>query len=147
MVSTKKILNGTFITSNPAYGYRVNDEGMLVIMLEEAKTIRFIFNEYLTGKGIGQIAKELNERGIQTKTGKEKWIPVSVKCILNNIIYTGDSLYEKTFSEEMVPFSRKKNDGECPQIFIENDHEPIISKDEYEAVQKLLQSRVTKKNY
>lgn len=143
----RRFLNGTFITSNPAYGYRVNDEGMLVIMPEEAKTVRFIFNEYLTGKGIGQIAKELNERGIQTKTGKEKWIPVSVKCILNNIIYTGDSLYQKTFSEEIVPFSRKKNDGECPQIFIENDHESIISKDEYEAVQKLLQSRAIKKKY
>lgn len=85
---------------------------------------------------------------IPTRTGKKNWIPVTVYTILKNSIYTGDLLLQKTYSEDTVPFVRRKNHGEYRQVLIQNDHEPIVTYEEYEAVQRMLKqkSNRTKEN-
>lgn len=103
--------------------------------------MRYIFDEYLDGKGVWLIAKSLNEQKIPTRTGKKNWIPVTVYTILKNSIYTGDLLLQKTYSEDTVPFVRRKNHGEYRQVLIENDHEPIVTHEEYEAVQRMLKQK------
>ena len=57
-------------------------------------------------------------------------------------------LLQKTYSEDTVPFVRRKNNGEYRQVLIENDHEPIVTHEEYEAVQRMLKqkSNRTKEN-
>lgn len=144
----KRFLNGTYILPNPAYGYYTNENGLLELDQKRAVVVRYIFDEYLDGKGVWLIAKSLNAQKIPTRTGKKNWIPVTVYTILKNSIYTGDLLLQKTYSEDTVPFVRRKNYGEYRQVLIENDHEPIVTHEEYEAVQSMLKqkSNRTKEN-
>ena len=145
----KRFLNGTYILPNPAYGYYTNENGLLELDQKQAVVVRYIFDEYLDGKGAWLIAKSLNAQKIPTRTGKKNWIPVTVYTILKNSIYTGDLLLQKTYSEDTVPFVRRKNHGEYRQVLIENDHEPIVTHEEYEAVQRMLKqkSNRTKENH
>ena len=133
---------------NPAYGYYTNENGLLELDQKRAVVVRYIFDEYLDGKGVWRIAKSLNAQKIPTRTGKKNWIPVTVYTILKNSIYTGDLLLQKTYSEDTVPFVRRKNHGEYRQVLIENDHESIVTHEEYEAVQRMLKqkSNRTKEN-
>ena len=144
----KRFLNGTYILPNPAYGYYTNENGLLELDQKRAVVVRYIFDEYLDGKGVWLIAKSLNAQKIPTSTGKKNWIPVTVYTILKNSIYTGDLLLQKTYSEDTVPFVRRKNHGEYRQVLIENDHEPIVTHEEYEIVQRMLKqkSNRTKEN-
>lgn len=138
----KRFLDGTYILSNPAYGYHTDTVGLLILEQEKAAVVRFIFEEYLEGKGTWLIAKSLNEQGIPTKTGKSNWIPITIHKILKNPVYTGDLLLQKTYSEDTVPFRRRKNQGEYRQVLIENDHEPIVTHEEYELVQTMMAQKI-----
>ena len=137
----KRFLNGTYILPNPAYGYCTNANGLLELDQKQAAVVRFIFDEYLEGNGIWRIAKSLNEQKIPTKTGKAAWLGGAIYIILKNSVYTGDLLLQKTYSEDIVPFVRRKNNGEYRQVLIENDHEPIVTHEEYEAVQRMLKQK------
>ena len=140
----KRFLNGTYILPNPAYGYYTNENGLLELDHKQAAVVRFIFDEYLEGNGIWRIAKSLNEQKIPTKTGKAAWLGGAIYIILKNSIYTGDLLLQKTYCEDTVPFVRRKNNGEYRQVLIENDHEPIVTHEEYEIVQRMLKQKSNK---
>ncbi len=133
--------NGTFIIGTPAFGYCNNENGELVIEPEEALIVRRIFDEYLGGKGSYMIAKMLRDEGIPTIRGSKGWQDSVVKGILQNPIYEGDLLHQKTYMTESVPFTHKHNRGELPQYLISDNHEPIITREEAEAVRQLYEYR------
>lgn len=139
--TVRRFKNGTFILSCPPYGYRKNENGELVIDPEAAIIVRRIFEEYLGGKGSYTIAKELEQAGIPTVRDGKEWLDSTVKGILQNCVYEGDLLLQKTFSKEVIPFDRKHNHGELPQYLITDDHEPIISREEAEAVRRIYEYR------
>ncbi len=129
-LAISEAINGSFKLSTPAYGYTKDEDGELIINKEEAKIVRRIFTEYLNGKGSYLIAKGLNEDNIPTIKSAEEWQDSVVKEILQNPVYEGDLLLQKTYTTEVLPFERKVNKGELPQYFIENNHEPIITREE-----------------
>lgn len=133
--------NGIFIISSPAYGYINNGNGELVIQPEEAKIVRRIFDEYLGGKGSYAIAKELRQEGIPTIRRARGWQDSVVKGILQNTVYEGDLLFQKTYTTEGVPFTRKHNHGELPRYLITDNHEPIITREEAQGVHQLYEHR------
>lgn len=137
----KRFQDGTFKVSCLAYGYTKDENGELTIQPEEAEHVHFIFQQYLHGKGSYVIAKELNEKGIPTIRNAESWIDSVVKGILQNPIYTGDLLLQKTYTTEVLPFTRKSNKGELPQYFISENHPPIISKEQAEAAAEIYEYR------
>lgn len=137
----KRFQDGTFKIGTPALGYTKETEGELVIDEQEAETVRYIFKEYLNGKGSYVIAKELTARGIPTIRSASKWTDGVVKGILQNPIYTGNLLLQKTYTTEVVPFQRKRNKGELPRYFISENHEPIISREQAEAVKEIYEYR------
>jgi hypothetical protein len=49
--------------------------------------------------------------------------------------YMGDALLQKTYSTDVLSKKRMKNEGAVPQYYVENNHEAIISKEIYHAVQ------------
>ena len=55
----RRFQNGTYKISYPPYGYD-NVDGEMVINKSQAKIVRFIFAEILSGKGTHKIANELN---------------------------------------------------------------------------------------
>ncbi len=103
--------------------------------------VRHIFREYLNGKGTYVIAKDLSEAGIPTIRSAEKWQDGVVKEILQNPVYTGDLLHQKTLTTEVIPFKRKPNKGQLPQYLIEDNHEPLITREQAEAVMEIFEYR------
>ena len=69
----KRFQDGTYIISTPAYGYGKDEDGNLVIIESEAETVRWIYESYLNGMGVYVKAKALNQKGIPTIRGAEKW--------------------------------------------------------------------------
>lgn len=137
----KRFENGTFIIAYPPYGYD-NDNGTMVIVPEQAEIVKEIFASCLAGKGTHAIAKELNARGIKTKKNG-KWGAGAVKAILTNEKYTGDVIFQKTYSDSS--FKRHVNYGERDRFFCENHHEPIISHEDFDRVRAVLDQRAMEK--
>lgn len=133
--------NGTFIIGSPAYGYKNDENGELVIQPTEARIVRRIFESYLGGMGSYAIAKQLQQERIPTIRGSKSWQDNVVKGILQNTVYEGDLLYQKTYTTEGVPFIKKSNHGEKPCYLITDNHEPIISREEAKAVRQLIEYR------
>lgn len=137
----RRYQNGTFIISYPPYGY-ANIEGEMRIVPEEAEVVKRIFAECLAGTGTYTIAKRLNENHIPTKKNG-KWHGGTVNGILTNEKYTGDVLFQKTYTDDS--FNRHTNYGEVDQFFCENHHEAIISHEDFERVQEVLAQRAAEK--
>ena len=138
----KKFQNGTFKISYPPYGYK-NVDGKMVIDEAEEEIIRFIFAECLSGKGGFKIAKSLNEKKVPTRKGGN-WSSTTVKEIMKNEKYIGDALFQKTFKDSN--FNRHYNHGGRPKYYVKDHHEPIISNEDFEAVQKIIAQRSKEKN-
>ena len=86
---------GDYVDSNAPYGFRLIDK-KLAIYEPEAAVVKMIFGMYLNGYSTKEIARELTERGILTKNGKEKWRPAKITYMLSNERYVGDCKYQKT---------------------------------------------------
>ncbi len=126
-------------------GYTKDAEGKLVIVPEEAKLVRRIFKEYLDGKSTVGIAKGLTAEGIKTVTGKDTWSASVIISILNNEKHCGDVLLQKSTTIDYLTHKRVKNMGQADQYFIENNHEPIVSKEIFYQVQAELAKRSGKR--
>ena len=137
----KKFQDGTYQTSVPAYGYR-NKDGKMVLIPEQAEVIKRIFEDSVNGKSTCQIAKELNTENTPTQRGG-KWHSTTVNSIIRNETYTGDALFQKTYTDDN--FNRHSNTGEKNMYIVENHHEAIISHEDFEAVDVVLNQRAKEK--
>jgi len=116
-------------------GYTKDEKGNLVIDPEQAKVVKRIYREYLEGKSCAAIAKGLQKDEIPNGSGKKRWWDSNIRQILMNEKYMGDALLQKTYSTDVLSKKRIKNEGAVPQYYVENNHEAIISKEIYHAVQ------------
>ena len=73
-------------------GYRAEDK-KLVIVPEEARLVRRIFQRYIEIQSPKVIAAELNAEGFTTKSGKP-WSTAAIYRILNNHTYFGEVNYK-----------------------------------------------------
>ncbi len=137
----KRYRKGTFIIGYPPYGYR-NSEGTMEIVEEEGEVVRDIFASFLSGKSTNVIAAELREKGIKTKKNGQ-WRPETVNAMLKNEKYAGDVIFQKTWTDER--FNRHINHGEMDQYVVRDHHEPIIAREDFEAVQALMDQRFGEK--
>ncbi len=127
---------GIFLTP-PLLGYD-KDDGNLVINEDEAKTVRLIFFTYLYGYSCKDIAELLTFLKRPTKKGNTRWSSGSVLGILQNERHCGSVLSRKTFTPNYLDHKVKKNRGERNQYRQAEHHEPIISPDDFIAVQRLI---------
>lgn len=122
-------------------GYDVRG-GKLIINEEGAETVRKIFHKFLDeGKGAHRIAKELREEGIKTATRMKDWSYTNILRILRNEKYCGDLVQQKTYTPDYLTHQKKRNYGEVETVTIRDHHEPIISRERFEAAQRELQRR------
>lgn len=127
-------------------GYDRGPEGEFVINEDQAKIVKRIFNEYLDGRNTSQIAKGLSSDGIKTVTGKDKWHPSTIQSILKNEKYIGDCLMQKYYIDDFLTKKLVKNEGELQQYYVKGHHEPIITEDVFNAVQRKLRAGPRKKH-
>jgi len=129
------------VNHNRFMGYTKDEEGNLIIVPEEAEIIKRIYREYLEGKSLAGIGRDLEKDGILTAAGKPRWRPETIKKILLNEKYIGDALLQKTITVDFLTKKRVKNEGHLPQYYVENSHEAIIPKELFLQAQEELHRR------
>lgn len=137
-VSLAQRLNGGLPLTPKLLGYSHDTEGKLVINPDEAPTVKLIFYMYLYGYSSAQIAKVLENLGRKTYLGNIKWTSNAVVQVLRNERHCGDVLTRKTWTPDVISHKSKKNRGERQQSLYRDDHEAIVSRDDYIAVQHLI---------
>lgn len=142
--------------SQPPYGYMKSPENKKkwIIDPEAAKVVQEIFRMALEGKGNETIARILQERkilnctaywqskgigrgGKKTQPNPYRWGKTAVEKILRRQEYCGDIINFKTYSKSFKNKARLENPEENWVVF-KNVHEPIIDRETFEQVQKLL---------
>lgn len=119
-------------------GYDHDENGELIINEEEAKTVRLIFFMYLYGYTCQQIADILTDLKCETKRGNTTWSATSILQQLRNERHCGEVLTRKTFTPSYLNHKSKKNTGDRTQHRWRGHHEAIISRDDFIAVQHLI---------
>lgn len=130
----KRFRNGTFKISYPPYGYDYID-GEMVVNPEQSKVVKRIFDMVLSGSSTSQIAKALNAKGIPTRRGGS-WTSTTINGMIRNEKYTGDCIFQKSYSDER--FTRHRNNGERDQYYVADHHEAIISHEDFDAANAIL---------
>ena len=126
------------------YGYTDGETNKdWVIVEEQARVVRFIFDEFLLGKSSYKISNELNEKGIPSSKGT-KWQSESVDFILRNEKYVGDCEMQKTVTVDFLSHKTIPNNGEAPKFYVTDHHVPIINRAVWMRAQEILAHR--KKN-
>jgi DNA invertase Pin-like site-specific DNA recombinase len=116
------------------------------IELEQARTVNFIYDEYLKGVGLSAIAKQLNKNLIPSPTRGQKitgkkynWNCSTIRKILTNPKYIGQWDWGRTKSL-FNPITDKKVKRDVPKDQWVNrayrEDLVIISKDKWDRVQK-----------
>lgn len=136
----KRMESGEYNCTYPAYGYILKD-GQMTVNETEVNVVRHIFDLYLQGVGKQNIANILNSENMHRRGEQIKWYDTTIDYILNNERYMGDAILQKSYTTETLPFRRKINHGELPKYYVENSNPPIVSREVYQAVQKLQKTR------
>ena len=135
----RRMKNGTFIPSTAPYGYVLKDRQFHIVE-QEAEIVRLIFMSYISGMGKKAIADMLNEMNAPKRYGYDTWRISTVDYILSNERYIGDALLQKYYTTEMLPFTLRRNYGQKAKYYVEGTNPSIISKEVFEATQRLLNS-------
>lgn len=126
----KKIKLGLWKGGTPPYGYKIVDK-QLVVNENEVGVVKEVF-ELSKTLGFYTIAKQLSTKGYQTRKGSD-WHVDSVRDIANNPVYAG----YLTFSESLKEYKKPPRE----QNLYEGNHDKIISRDEFWALQDILDKR------
>lgn len=119
-------------------GYTHDSDGNLVINQEEAPTVKLAFFMYLYGYSTKQIAEIFNAIGKKSYLGNINWTANGIVQILRNERHCGNVLTRKTWTPDFKDHKSKKNYGKRPQSLYKKHHEPIVSHEDFNAVQRLL---------
>ena len=151
---------GLHIGSFVCYGYKRDKENKnkLVVDREVSRIIKEIFNLYENGYGVSKIATQLNNEKILTPTrykmskglnfknnGKNNayWSESTITKILKNQMYIGNMV--QGYNKKVSYKSKKKITMPTnKRIIVENTHEAIISKEQFNKVQVLFKERTRK---
>lgn len=117
-------------------GYDVQGE----VIPDEAEIVRRMFDKFAAGETLRGLCRELNEAGVETRTGA-KWDSSTVHGILRNPRYCGRSTYR---NKVVTP------DGKRTTVRVDTgakgDWAPIVSEDVFDLVQSRLNDPSRKAN-
>ena len=141
----------------PPLGYDVDRETKkLVINPREAQAVRIIFDMYLDGHSYGEIVRALNLNGYRTKLhkfkdkkteeerviGGKEFVTNSLHDILKNEKYAGVYTYGISNPADIEgKRSGRRDEGDEGIIRVPGGCPEIISRENFDAVQKRLKSR------
>ena len=130
---------GFFLGSNAPFGYRkvkvsdgAKERPSLEVDPATAPVVKEIFEKSLSGYGLKEICKTLNDRGI-TNRGR-RWYKGGLHYVLTNEAYTGTAVWGKT-----------SKDGQAPDpVIVDNAWPALVSKELFEDVQQAMRERAPK---
>ena len=143
----KRFQDGTIGTANKhILGYRYDaQQDKYVIVPEEAETVRWMFQMYLNGVSLRNIAENMNNAGCRSTLGNE-FSEGSVRQLIFNEIYAGDLLRQKSVTTDPISKVKVKNNGELPQYLFTDCHEAILDRETYAMVQAEMERRAAMLN-
>ena len=116
-------------------GYQRSQDGEIQVDEAGARVVRFIYLLALAGKSSTDICRILMDCGIPSPGQGHRWEPHTVRSILKNEKYMGDAILQKEITVDFLTKTRKPNEGEAPQYYVENGHPGIVSKSVWQEVQ------------
>ena len=116
-------------------GYQRSQDGEIQVDEAGARVVRFIYLLALAGKSSTDICRILMDYGIPSPGQGHRWEPHTVRSILKNEKYMGDAILQKEITVDFLTKTRKPNEGEAPQYYVENGHPGIVSKSVWQEVQ------------
>lgn len=140
----ESIKKGTVLGSNNIWGYR-KENGKLVIVPEEAKMVKEIFDMYANlDMGVRKIADELTDKGYRNSNGNPFSFS-SIKGILINPKYKGYYCGNKTHKIDFRHGDVKRLSPEDWVMYEDNDAvPPIVSEELWEKANRKLKKRSIK---
>lgn len=153
-----RFAKGIFLTPE-LIGFDKDEDGKLIKNPDEALTVKLCFYLFLAGFSTSTIAEILTE--LERKTGYNKlhnkkpgvvpefntvWTSSTVVSVLRNERHCGDILARKTFTPNFKTHKARKNRGERTQVIKHGDHEEIVSREVFEAVNNKLDHMMGKKD-
>ncbi len=153
-VKRDKQRKGLFIGGKPVYGYRMHPTEKNKIVIDEAAAavVRRIFAMALEGISCRQIAARLNEARVpppavyagltQARQGAYAglWSSERVSALLQNETYIGNMVQGRSVKVSYKTKKRLHQDAK-DWIVVENTHEPLIDRDAFDRVRRLIASR------
>ena len=133
----KRFASGEYLPTKAPYGYQ-QEKYRLIPDPVQARVVRQIYDLLLSGYGAAIIADRLNREHIPGPTGRE-WNPQTIRKMVNNPVYAGDMLYQKTYTDEK--FRVVKNGGAVTQYYIREHHVPLISRETFDTAGTILARR------
>ncbi len=167
-------LEGRFLGGRPPYGYRLTDigahpnpskaaAGQRLRSLEPnpqtAPVVERIFDEFLAGKGVHAIARELTEAGIPCPSAEDPvrnshrqangaaWHHSAVRAILDNPRYTGFQVWNRQRRDEILmdvqdvalghETRMRWNDTTAWIWSAEPSHKALVTREQWEAAQAI----------
>lgn len=122
-------------------GFLKDSEGKLIANPETCNIPKLMFYMYLYGYSTQQIADVLTRLSKRTYLGNLKWTANGVARSLSNERYCGDVQTRKRykiFAADVVKQKSFKNQGEKPQSYYLAEHDAIVSRDDFLAVQRIM---------
>ena len=91
----------------------------LSLCQKQVEVVRKIFDLYLQGLSLGQIKS--------IWTGKDDWNAKTIRDMLKNEKYKGDTLLQKTYTEDFMIGKKSSNNGQRTQYYVKDSHPAIVS--------------------
>ena len=154
-----KARDGQFIGSKAPFGYMIDpaDRHHLIVDEPAAQVVKRIFRLAAEGIGYNKMAKMFREEKVLTPIAyfnknnpdyfksdywrKEfDWHVTSIRAILDNEVYLGQLVYGKRRNKSIKSKEKVKNPRE-EWIIAENCHEPIITKELWDTVHRILSAK------
>lgn len=131
---------GKRLCANPPIGYAKDEHGQWYIDEPRAAIVRRIFRMYLDGQSFAQISRMLTDEQIPSPGRSANWYPVTVRFILSNQTYCGDTINFKT---QKVSFKSSKQIKRDPSdhIVFRDTHEAIIDRQTWDQTQRRMNIR------
>ena len=86
----RMVAEGKWCGGRPPLGYQRDLDGRLIVDPVAAEIVELIFDLYITNRmGVRQVKRELEDRGIRTRTGGAFWVPSVIQRILKDPVYKG----------------------------------------------------------
>ncbi|MCH5185983.1 MAG: recombinase family protein [Oscillospiraceae bacterium] len=130
---------------NNIYGYDKQDTYTLTVNEKESSIVKLIFKWYTEGYGTRHIAMKLNEMGIPTKKNA-KWISKTIRRILQNSIYIGKLINNKSVTKDFLSGTRENIPPEEWYIHDRPEYRLVSDDEFYIAQERLIQRREQYKN-
>ena len=117
------------------YAYQKGEDGKPQIIPDQAEAVQSIYKQYLAGASLRMIRDRLEAEQIPNAAGNARWTITAVRSILSNEKYCGDVLLQKSFVSDCINRKVIRNTGQLPMYLVQNNHEGIVDRKTFDAVQ------------